>query len=189
MPDMGPNAGIVDVVTKGGTNKFHGEAYEFVRTNQMEARGYFDITSAGVPIPPGNYHQNQFGASVGGPILRNKLFFFGNYEGYRQYKTSYSTALTPTAAMFSGDFSGFANPIYDPTTYNATTGQRTQFAGNVIPSNRISAASKGLLAFYLSGATGTENTTSPNLGGNVANSVLSDQTTSRTISSLPRATG
>jgi len=185
MPDMGPNAGIVDVVTKGGTNKFHGEAYEFVRTNQMEARGYFDITSAGVPIPPGNYHQNQFGASVGGPILRNKLFFFGNYEGYRQYKTSYSTALTPTAAMFSGDFSGFANPIYDPTTYNATTGQRTQFAGNVIPSNRISAASKGLLAFYLSGATGTENTTSPNLGGNVANSVLSDQTTSR-IDYTPR---
>jgi hypothetical protein len=66
MPDMGPNPGIVDVVTKGGTNKMHGEAYEFVRTNQMEARGYFDITSAGVPIVPGPYHQNQFGASLGG---------------------------------------------------------------------------------------------------------------------------
>jgi len=176
MPDMGPNAGIVDVVTKGGTNNFHGEAYEFVRTNQMAARNYFDITSAGVPIALPPYHQNQFGASLGGPILKNKLFFFGNYEGYRQYKTSYVTGFTPTQAMFDGDFSGYANPIYDPATYNSTTGLRQQFANNKIPSSRISAASKGLLAYYLPGAAGS---TSNNVGGNVANSVLSDQTTTR----------
>lgn len=182
MPDMGPNAGIVDVVTKAGTNRYHGEAYEFVRTNQMAARGYFDITAAGVPIPLPPYHQNQFGASVGGPIKHNKLFFFGNYEGYRQYRTNFATAFTPTAAMFTGDFSGYANPIYDPTTYDPTTGLRSQFPGNIIPSSRISAAAKGLLDYYLPGAA---NATANNLGGNVANSVLSDQLTSR-IDYTPR---
>src|SRR5437868_3419705 len=72
MPDMGPNPGIVDVVTKSGTNSIHGEVYEYLRTNQMQARDYFALTSAGVPIPPGKYHQNQFGFDFGGPILHNK---------------------------------------------------------------------------------------------------------------------
>jgi len=174
MPDMGPNPGIVDVVTKGGTNKLHGEAYEFVRTNQMEGRGYFDITPAGVPIAPGPYHQNQFGASVGGPIFKNKLFYFGNYEGYRQNKTTYSTALTPTQAMFNGDFSALSTPIYDPTTYDATTGLRQQFPNNKITT--INPAAKQLLAFYLPGASGV---TGNNLGGNVSATVKSDQITSR----------
>jgi hypothetical protein len=176
MPDMGPNAGIVDVVTKGGGNNFHGEAYEYVRTNQMATRNYFDVTTAGVPIALPPYHQNQFGVSIGGPILRNKLFFFQNYEGYRQYKTSFATAFTPTAAMFTGDFSAYPNPIYDPTTYDSTTGLRKQFQGNIIPSGRISSASKGLLDYYLPGAA---NATANNVGGNIANSVLSDQTTTR----------
>ena len=152
MPDEGPNPGIVDVVTKTGTNRIHGDVYEFVRTNQMEARNYFSLTGAGVPIPPGPYHQNQFGFDVGGPILKDRLFYFANYEGYRQSQSAIVSGYTPTAAMFSGDFSSAGPPIYDPATFNAATGQRTQFPGNVIPANRINTASKALLAYYLPGS-------------------------------------
>lgn len=170
MPDMGTNPGIIDVVTKGGTNQFHGNAYEYVRNNQMEARNFFATT------PNGPYHQNQFGGTIGGPILRNKLFFFGNYEGYRQNQSSFVSAYTPTQAMFGGDFSALTTPIYDPTTYNSTTGLRTQFPGNIIPSNRINVTSKGLLAFYLPGsAIGTSN----NVSGNPATTLNSDQVTGR----------
>ena len=173
MPDMGTNPGIVDVVTKSGTNRFHGEAYEFVRTNQMEARNYFGITSTGVPIPPGKYHQNQFGFDIGGPILKDKLFFFANYEGYRQNQQVLINQETPTAAMFSGDFSALSTPIYDPVTLNTTTGVRTQFPGNKIPASRITNAATGLLAYYLPGA-GTVPSAN-NVGGNAPYTLNSDQ--------------
>jgi len=170
MPDMGTNPGIIDVVTKGGTNKIHGNLYEYVRNNQMEARNYF------ATAPNGPYHQNQFGATAGGPILKNKLFYFGNYEGYRQNQSSYVSAYTPTQAMFGGDFSALSTPIYDPATYNSTTGLRQQFSGNIIPSNRINNTSKGLLAFYLPGSgVGTTN----NVSGNPATTLNSDQVTAR----------
>ena len=175
MPDMGTNPGIIDVVTKGGTNQFHGNAYEYVRNNQMEARNFFATT------PNGPYHQNQFGGTIGGPVLKNKLFFFGNYEGYRQNQSSFVSAYTPTQAMFGGDFSALSTPIYDPATYNSTTGLRTQFPGNMIPGNRINSTSKGLLAFYLPGSSiGTSN----NVSGNPATTLNSDQVTSRIDYSL-----
>lgn len=168
MPDMGPNPGIVDVVTKAGGNQFHGDAYEYVRNNQMEARNYFATT------PNGPYHQNQFGASAGGPILHNRLFYFGNYEGYRQNQSSFSSAYTPTEAMFNGDFSALSTPIYDPTTYNPATGQRSQFPGNKI--TNINSTTKQLLAFYLPGSgTGTSN----NVSGNPETTLDSDQFTTR----------
>ena len=173
LPDLGPNPGIVDVVTKSGGNSYHGELYEYVRTNQMEARNYFAITPAGVPIPPGNYHQNQFGFDFGGPILHNKLFFFTNYEGYRQRQENFTNQETPTSAMFGGDFSALSTPIYDPATLNATTGQRTQFPGNKIPSNRITPTAAALLAYYLPGAGAVPSAN--NVGGNVLATTLSDQ--------------
>lgn len=170
MPDMGTNPGIVDVVTKSGANQIHGEAYEFVRNNQMEARNYFATT------PNGPYHQNQFGASAGGPILKNRLFYFGNYEGYRQNQSSFMSAYTPTQAMFNGDFSALSTPIYDPTTYNPATGLRQQFQGNMISSTRINNTAKQLLAFYLPGSSvGTSN----NVGGNPETTLDSDQLTTR----------
>lgn len=171
MPDMGTNPGIVDVVTKGGTNQIHGELYEFVRNNQMEARNFFSST------PPGPYHQNQFGVSVGGPIFKNKLFYFGNYEGYRQDQSAFVGAYTPTQAMFGGDFSAISTPIYDPTTYNPATGQRQQFSLNKIPTSRINPTSMGLLAFYLPGS--SLSTTPNNVGGNPATTLDSDQFTAR----------
>ena len=153
MPDMGPNPGIVDVVTKSGTNHIHGEVYEFVRTNQMAARNYFSVNSAtGQPIPLGPYHQNQFGFDVGGPILKNRLFYFANYEGYRQTQSAIVNAYTPTADMFNGDFSQAGVNIYDPETYNPATNTRTQFPGNKIPAGRITDAAKTLLAYYLPGS-------------------------------------
>ena len=171
MPDMGTNPGIVEVATKAGSNKIHGEAYEYVRNNEMEARDYFSSTA------PGPYHQNQFGASLGGPILKDKLFYFGNFEGYRQISSAFASAFTPTQAMFGGDFSAAGlPPIYDPTTYNPATGLRQQFSGNKIPSNRISSTITGLLAYYLPGSSTTGNS---NVGGNPETTLNSDQGTVR----------
>ena len=177
MPDLGPNPGIVDVVTKGGTNHFHGEAFEFVRTNQMSARNYFSLTGAGVPIPPGPYHQNQFGGEIGGPVLHNKVFFFANYEGYRQTQSAVVAGYDPTAAMFNGDFSSISTPIYDPATFNAAAGSRTRFAGNIIPAARINAASKALLAYYLPGS--SLSNTPNNISGTPRTTLNTDQVTGR----------
>ena len=173
MPDMGPNPGIVDVVTKSGTNSIHGEVYEYLRTNQMQARDYFALTSTGAPIPPGKYHQDQFGFDFGGPVLRNKLFYFLNYEGYRQNQQVLINATTPTAAMFAGDFSALSTPIFDPATLNPATGQRSQFPGNKIPTSRFSSASAKLLGYYLPGAGPIP--FSNNVGGNAPYLFNSDQ--------------
>ena len=174
MPDMGPNPGIVDVVTKSGTNYLHGEVYEFVRNNQMQARNYFAINSTtGQPIPPGPYHQNQFGFAFGGPVLKNKLFYFVNYEGYRQTQSAIQNAYTPTSAMFNGDFSQAGVNIYDPATYNPATNTRTQFQGNIIPPGRISGAAKALLAYYLPGSSLASKPN--NLSGTPKTTLNSDQ--------------
>ena len=175
MPDMGTNPGIVDVVTKGGTNQIHGNLYEYVRNNQMEARDYFATG------PNGPYHQNQFGASVGGPVLRNRLFYFGNYERYRQNQSNFRSAFTPTEAMFGGDFSALSTPIYDPNTYDPATGLRQQFQGNKIPSERINQTASKLLAYYLPGSSlGSGN----NVSGNPETTLDSDQFTIRLDYSL-----
>jgi hypothetical protein len=150
MPDLGPNPAVVDVVTKSGTNKYYGELYEYNRNNYLQARNYFAI-NAGVPTLPGPYNQNQFGFDFGGPVLHDKLFFFSNYEGYRQIQSAVTQAFTPTAAMFGGDFSALSTPIYDPATFNAATGTRTQFPGNKITPTRISSSIQGLLAYYTPG--------------------------------------
>ncbi len=141
MPDLGPNPGVVDVITKTGTNHFHGEAYEYFRNTAMEASDYF----AGKPAP---YHQNQFGGSFGGPILHNRLFFFFNYEGYRETQASVDNALVPTPDEFEGIFPA-STPIYNP--YDVVNGQRVQFPNNTIPSSMINPTAKALLAYYASG--------------------------------------
>lgn len=176
MPDMGPNPGIVDVVTKSGTNHLHGEFYEYVRTNQMQARDYFAINaSTHAPIPPGKYHQDQFGFNLGGPILRNRLFYFASYEGYRQNQQVLINGESPTQAMFGGDFSALlpTTTIYDPATLNPTTGQRQAFAGNKIPQGRINSTIQGLLSYYTAGS-GTVPSAN-NIGGNRPYIFNSDQ--------------
>jgi hypothetical protein len=176
MPDMGPNPGIVDIVTKQGTNRIHGEVYEYLRTNQMQARNYFDIDSiTKLPVLPGKYHQNQFGFNVGGPVFKNKLFYFTSYEGYRQNQQQLLTGEAPSSAMFGGDFSALLpnTVIYDPATLDSTTGQRQPFAGNIIPAERINSTITGLLDYYTPGAGSVPS--AKNVGGNRPYKFDSDQ--------------
>ncbi|HYP07782.1 MAG TPA: TonB-dependent receptor, partial [Bryobacteraceae bacterium] len=136
--------GATNFVIKSGTNQFHGAVYEYFRNTVLDARGFF----ARRDTPE---HQNQFGASVGGPIVRNRMFFFSNYDGFR-YTTESAGAFAsvPTLAMRRGDFSELTAPIFDPlTTSTNSAGVRTrsQFPGNIIPANRISKASEYFQSF------------------------------------------
>jgi hypothetical protein len=129
--------GTVDVAMKTGANAYHGTAYEFLRNDALDARNFFAPTR-------GVYRQNQFGGAFGGPILRNKLFFFGFYDGYRYTQAANNFTIVPTAAQLTGDFSAISSHIYDPATYNPATQTISAFAGNKIPASRIN---QGVLAY------------------------------------------
>jgi len=132
--EFGRNAGAqINLVTKAGTNDFHGSAFHFFRDESLDAKNYFD--PANDPIPP--FSRNQFGFVLSGPIRKNKTFFLGNYEGTRQHKALTALATVPTLAERSGDFSRTVNPttgalivITDPQT-------GLPFPNNVIPASRI----------------------------------------------------
>jgi len=121
---------VVSVVSKSGTNEIHGAVWEFLRNDTLDARNTFDFSSKKPP-----FRQNQFGSSVGGPIIKNKLFAIGNFEILKVRQSFSSSLLVPTRAMLQGDFSGL-NPIYDPATANAQK-VKQQFPGNIVPPNRI----------------------------------------------------
>src|SRR5215469_12407918 len=126
-PEFGGKSGaVINVVTRSGSNDVHGSLFEFVRNDIFDAKNFFD--SPGAPIPP--FRQNQFGGSFGGPVIRNRTFFFVSYEGQRVRKSLTQTFSVPTAQMRDGDFSGLPT-IYDPN--NGAGGQRQPFAGNRIP--------------------------------------------------------
>ena len=170
--------GIMTFSSKSGTNGFHGSAYEFLRNNAFDANNFFnnsggrnadDTLKKKAPI----YKQNDFGATVGGPIWipkvyrgKDKTFFFFSYEGFRNRNGALGASFTvPTPEMYSGDFSnlltadlakgGVQIPIFDPTTQvtNADgTVTRQQFPGNKIPSSKFSpAALRALGVFQTSG--------------------------------------
>jgi hypothetical protein len=157
-PEYGRFAGgVINLNTKSGTNLFHGTAYEYLRNAQLNANDFF-ANAADIKRPP--FTQNQFGGNVGGPIMKDKLFFFFSYEGFRLRKGSIFTTWVPTAAERTGDFSqvgssGTATPftIYDPlTSANCSdpksTACRTAFPGNIIPSNRIDPTAEALLSDF-----------------------------------------
>ena len=130
--------GAANFVLKSGTNKFHGAAYEYFRNTVLDARGFFARTRPAE-------HQNEFGFNLGGPIKRNKIFFFGGYDGYRfRTGTAPNFVTIPSAAQRGGDFSGLPVAIYDPQTTScaAPPCTRLAFPGNVIPVSRISGISK-----------------------------------------------
>jgi hypothetical protein len=95
------NGAIINATIKSGTNQFHGSAYEFLRNEKLDAKNFFDDPNS--PIAP--YKQNQFGFTIGGPIVRNRTFFFADYEGLRIRQAQTLTSFVPTAAQLSGDFS------------------------------------------------------------------------------------
>lgn len=147
LPAMGPDPGTVNVVTKSGTNHLHGEAFEFLRNNALDARNFFEAQPH-----PGPFRRNQFGGALGGPLRPNRLFFFANYEGFRQVLAATQGGFAPTQAMFNGDFSALSAKIYDPQSFDPATGQRQPFPGNVIPPDRINPMARNLLAYYLPGS-------------------------------------
>jgi hypothetical protein len=147
MPAMGPDPGIVNVVTKSGSNGFHGETFEFLRNNDLDARNFFETQPHAGP-----FHRNQFGGALGGPILHNRLFFFANYEGFRQVLAAPQGGFAPTQAMFNGDFSTLPATIYDPASFDPATGKRLPFAGNAIPSSRLNPMAQKMLPYYLPGS-------------------------------------
>jgi hypothetical protein len=120
--------GVVNMLSKSGTNQFHGSTWEFVRNNIFDARNTFsDFCSVGrcapgtpstTPAAPGHYVQNQFGGALGGPIWKDKIFFFGAYEGWRYSKPVLAQTLVPTSQELNGDFSSIATSYYQHPIYN-----------------------------------------------------------------------
>ncbi len=138
--------GQINIATKAGTNQIHGVLYEYLRNNDLDAKNFFDRSG---PIP--GYKRNQFGASIGGPIRKNKTFYFGNFELARVRQGITKVATEPTLAMKSGDFTALPVTIFDPTSLHAgPTGAlvRNPFPGNIIPSGMISPVGAAVLALY-----------------------------------------
>jgi outer membrane receptor protein involved in Fe transport len=158
---------IVNATTKSGSNQFHGVVYEFLRNQKLDALNYYNTTSQ-------PYHQNQFGATLGGRIIRDKLFFFVDYEGLRISQATPTTSLVPTQAQRNGDFSSqldltsptgtpdcngqptYQGELFDTTLTQATAGG---FCGvpfgyvngnpsNVIPASRIDPLGKTLINLF-----------------------------------------
>ncbi len=132
------------VITKSGTNKWHGSLYEFVQNDKFEARNFFSPTKA--PL-----RWNDYGGTVGGPIKRDKLFFFFSVDRTDEETLSPTFATVPTAAMRNGDFSAPGLPtVYDPNTTALVDGQyvRQPVQGNIIPSNEINAVAKNIQQYF-----------------------------------------
>ena len=129
---------VINIITKAGSNAFHGSAFEHFRDGRFNSRAFFEKQDP-------ELRENTFGGSLGGPIRRNQTFFFADYEGYRLNQGQPNLLTLPTARMRAGDFSELlpGTVIYDPTTT-----PRTPFPGNVIPPDRISPIARNLLNLY-----------------------------------------
>jgi hypothetical protein len=157
--EYGYNATQINVVTKSGTNQYHGALFYFVRNNYADARGYYYFS--GIPPSVLPYKYNDYGFVLGGPLTipklfngKNRFFFMVNDEWYSQIQYSQSGLTLPTAAQLGGDFSSYTGkgstvvPIYDPATGNPDGTGRTQFAGNVIPTGRIDPISQKFIQLF-----------------------------------------
>jgi hypothetical protein len=132
-----------NVIIKSGTNQFHGAGWEYHNNSALKARNYFYCLYActGDPNRAPKNLQNQFGGMIGGPIVKNKLFFFSDWERTTRRQAASALRTVPTAAMRTGDFSATGTTLYDPTTGTATGTGRTPYPGNRIPSSLIDPAS------------------------------------------------
>lgn len=154
--EFGRNAGaVVNVVTKSGSNTFSGSAWEFNRDDALQARNFFAPGTQPKPV----LKQNQFGTALGGPVVRNKVFGFGYYEGYRNKSGTTTNIIVPSEAQRAGNFG--TTTIRDPLT-----GQ--PFANNIIPASRISPVASRLLSEFvpLPNAPGNSYIVSPTLVDN-----------------------
>src|SRR6266852_4907950 len=184
-PEQGMTGGAaITVITKSGSNQFHGVAFEYHEDQALRARQFFETPS--VSPKKGKGILNDFGGTLGGPVKKDKLFFFGSWDGTyerdnRQVSTGPSPGIetVPTAAVRAGDFSGVLSKIYDPASGAGNPAARTQFVAssnpssllfnaactnsagcpNIIPTARLSSISQKILALV----------PAPNLSGDTAN--------------------
>jgi hypothetical protein len=181
--------GVINLSSKSGTNEFHGALYEYHRNRVLNAGNFFsNAQRLGKPA----YVQNQFGVAGGGPVRKDRTFFYGTYEGYRQRAGVNLTNSVPSNAILGGDFSNYRNaagaviPIYDPTTQCGTTAgnpcpatgpRRTQFPGNVIPASRFDRVANNLRGklFAAPNAPGNANTQLFNFVANLPTGGDNDQ--------------
>src|SRR4030095_15178177 len=123
----------INVQIKSGTNNVHGSAFEFHTNEKLRTQNYF--------APPGTekgkWRYNQFGGTIGGPVVRNKIFYFVSYEGTRDHQVLSRTVSVPTEAVRRGDLRASPTPIYDPLTGNPDGSGRRAFPDNQIPADRI----------------------------------------------------
>jgi hypothetical protein len=141
------NGGVVNLSTRAGSNSFHGSVWEFFRNEALNARNYFAPVSQKKP----EFRRNQYGAALGGPIIKNHTFFFADYQGVKQAIGTVRTSTVPTLLERQGNFTqlyGTTNPIlYDPATIAGST--RAAFSpGNIIPQDRIDPAALAILNRY-----------------------------------------
>jgi hypothetical protein len=145
--EFGRGAGIVTTQTRSGSNQFHGSVFEFLRNDYLDARNYFNSANTQKQPP---YRRNQFGGALGGPIWKNKTFFFADYYGWREVKGQTFVNTVPTAQDKLGNFSDIPNVIYNPFTTRVVNGQiiRDAFAGNVIPSQLMNQVGLNVASLY-----------------------------------------
>ncbi len=136
------NGAAINVQIKSGTNALHGSVYLYHIDNLFKARPYFLPAANGLP----KLIDNDTGATIGGPILKNRLFFFGSYEGDFLHQGNTNIVTVPTEAVRIGNLTASTTPIYDPSTGNADGTGRTEFQGNMIPTPRISPISQKIVA-------------------------------------------
>jgi hypothetical protein len=145
------SSSVTNVTLKSGTNRLHGAAWEYNTISALAAKGYF-FAAAKLPKTV----LNQFGVDLGGPIFKDKLFFFGDWERTSQITGISKYFTVPTAAEISGNFAGTGTTIYDPTTGTSAGAGRTPFLNNQIPTGEISSAAAKMLALL----------PAPNVAGN-----------------------
>jgi len=146
--EYGESAGaITEVATKAGSNVFHGDVWEFLRNDKLNANTFFN--NRGGLARPG-FRRNEFGAAAGGPLVRNKTFFFGDYQGIRLTQPQTSTSTIPSLAqqqmVETGNFSALGTTIYNPYSTVIQNGARVRvpFANNRIPGNLLDPAAVGI---------------------------------------------
>jgi hypothetical protein len=179
--EYGRTAGaVVNFSVKSGTNQMHGSAYEFLRNKVLNANNFFN-NRAGVALPA--FKQNQFGASVGGPIKKDKTFYFFNWEDYRQRQSTPSITSVPTPLQRTGDFSRTLNAarglvvIADPLTTRQLPDNsfiRDAFPGNLIPASRISRVAANVTQVFPAPNTGGDPVTGVNNYATVGGSGLTE---------------
>lgn len=163
----GVTGGVVNITSKSGGNQFRGSAFGFFRNERFNARNPF--RDADVKRPP-DFRQSQFGANLGGPIVKNRTFFFASYDGWRYRDFAAIRQTVPAGSELDGDFSHAVGGriIYNPFTTRVVKGKivRDPFPGNIIPKNLISPTMQAFLKAYM---------VKPNVPGNVTDNYLASR--------------